>query len=311
MFTLHGPTMGTRYSAKFIAPKNINLNVIQNSLQRVVDKVDNQMSPWQARSNLVQFNDTPVNQWFDIPVEMAVVIDEALTIGRLSDGAFNIGVGNIVDAWGFGPTQSASKIDKLKPGEALEHAHKTLELDMDKLRLKKHSPIAIDLCGIAKGFGVDEMADVLTSYNIENYLVCIDGEMKANGLKSDGSPWVLGVEMPDYVNRHTVHNLEVSNIAIATSGDYRHVKQINNTKFSHTIDTSTGSPSANNIASVTVFDEHCIHADAWATAFLVMGAKRAMKLATEMEIEALIFERQPEGLRQTATSALKQSGLVF
>lgn len=297
-YTLQGATMGTRYSANFYAPSNLNLDKVGQALQNAVDKVDNQMSPWKPQSDLVHFNKTPVGQWMDIPLEMAVVIREALHIGRLSGGAFNIGVGEIVDDWGFGPSQITPDVTNLAPANTIAPAHEILELEIDQFRLRKHAPIVLDLCGIAKGFGVDEMARALLNFDIENFLVSIDGEVKASGLKGDGTPWVIGIEKPDYNHRSIIQSIEVSDIAMATSGDYRHYRQVGETKVSHSMDASRGSPVLNNIASVTVATENCMSADALATAFLVLGPEKAIKLANKIEVDALIIERYLDGFHQ-------------
>lgn len=299
-FRLQGETMGTRYSASFYAPSNLDLDKVGRALQKAVDNVDNQMSPWIPQSDLVRFNKTPEGQWMDIPLEMAVVIREALHIGRLSGGAFNIGVGEIVDNWGFGPSQTTSDATNIAPANIIAPAHKVLELEIDLFRLRKHAPIVLDLCGLAKGFGVDELARVLLNFDIEDFLVSIDGEVKASGLKGDDTPWAIGIEKPDYNHRSIIQSIEVSDIAMATSGDYRHYKQVGETKVSHSMDASTGSPVLNNIASVTVVTENCMSADALATAFLVLGSENAIKLANQMQISALIVERCLDGFHQLA-----------
>lgn len=307
-FTLQGPTMGTRYSANFFAPSNIDLNKVSQALQRVVDDVDNQMSPWKSQSDLTRFNNAHEGQWINIPIEMAVVMNEALRIGKLTGGAFNIGVGEITNNWGFGSAHAISDNLETTPNATMASAHDILELEMDQFRLRKHAPITLDLCGIAKGFGVDELARVLLNYGIEDFLVSIDGEIKASGYKGACNPWIIGIEKPDYNHRDTLMSIEVCDISIATSGDYRHFRQVGDNNVSHTIDASTGSQVRNNIASVTVATECCMSADAWATAFLVLGKEKAIELANKVQVDALIFERHSKGFHKHAAGSF--TGLI-
>lgn len=306
-FILYGKTMGTHYSANFFAPADLAIDEVNQALQLAVDKIDNQMSPWKKQSDLVRFNNTPEGKWVNIPDEMATVMIEALHISRLTKGAFNIGVGELVNVWGFGPTQTIPEKTALETNTVITPANEVLELDLRHNRLRKHAPITIDLCGIAKGFGVDELARALQSFGIEDFLVSIDGEIKASGLKGDSNnPWVVGIEKPDYQHRDVFKHIEISNMSLATSGDYRKFKQIGDTHISHTIDTATGAPALNNIASVTVATEKCMTSDALATAFLVLGKEQAVTLANDMQADVFIIERHASGYRQHAAGAFVQ-----
>jgi thiamine biosynthesis lipoprotein len=297
---IHGQTMGTRYSAIFYAPSSINLAKVHQALQQAVDTVDNQMSPWKKQSDLVRFNKAPVGDWFGIPLEIAVVINEALNVSKLSGGAFNIGVGRLVDNWGFGPS-SRDKDSAVPTSELIPAAHDAFELDIDQFRLKRHTPVALDLCGIAKGFGVDELARVLLRFEIADFMVSIDGEVRIGGTKPDEMPWSIGIEKPDQTQRETVLNLEVSDIAIATSGDYRHFRNIGDEQVSHTMDMKNGMPVNNKTTSVTIASEHCLSTDAWATAFLAMERADAVILANQLDIDALIYERYSDGIASYGT----------
>lgn len=297
---IHGPTMGTRYSANFYAAASIDLAKLQRYLQRAVDNVDAQMSPWKTQSDLVRFNHAPIGKWFDVPLEMAVVVNEALQISKLSLGIFNIGVGDLVDQWGFGPSDKS--VENGKPPEAaIAHAHDVFELNMEEFKLRRNAPMSLDLCGIAKGFGVDELARVLINFGIEDFFVSIDGEIKTGGTKPGGMPWLVGIETPDQDHRNTELNLEVGDIAIATSGDYRHFREFGQEQVSHTMDAKAGKPVRNQTTSVTVASKNCISADAWATTFLAMDLKEALQLANTLGIDALIYERHGEQLSRFAT----------
>lgn len=278
---LNGATMGTRYSAIFHAPAAMPLAELAASLFAAVDRVDRQMSNWKPDSDLSRLNAAPVGEWVKLPPELMRVLAEALRIGRASRGAFDIGVGALVSAWGFGPGGTA-----LPAGQrAVTTA--ALMLNLPEGLARKTAPLALDLCGIAKGFGVDEMARVMEEFGIRSWLVGIDGEMRAGGAKPDGESWAVAHERPDRHRREAMGVIELTDGAIATSGNYRHWKEAGGRVVSHTMNPATDAPLDNAVASVSVLAPGCMAADAWATALLVAGPDAGMKLAEAAGIEAI------------------------
>lgn len=291
---IHGPTMGTRYSAVFYAEASVDNVNLRRELQAAVDAVDDQMSTWKPDSDLMRFNRAPAGKWFDVPDQLYSVLSEALEIGRLSDGAFDIGVGDLVSAWGFGSNRPGP--DNLEEAVALRQkprvpAHLCLELDRGHSRVRKQADIVLDLSGIAKGFGVDELGRVLAAAGIKHALVSIDGEVRSSGGKPDGSPWRVAVETPQTGRRAAEGVLELSDCAVATSGDYRHFIEIGGDRYPHTMDPRRGAPLTDGPASVTVLARTCMAADAWATALLVLGPTAGDALASRHGLEALFIER--------------------
>ncbi|PZW39467.1 thiamine biosynthesis lipoprotein [Humitalea rosea] len=280
---LHGPTMGTRYAAVFFAPDGMATAALAAAFFEAVDRVDRQMSTWKPDSDLNRLNAAPVGEWVKIPRELMTVLAEALKIGRATQGAFDIGVGALVSAWGFGP--GTRQPDQLRIAAASERPRaattKALQLDVTTSRARKAAPLTLDLSGIAKGFGVDEMARVMDAFGIRSWLVGIDGEMRARGLKPDGTPWTVAHERPDRHSREAMGVIELTDMAVATSGNYRHWVEVDGKVLSHTMDPGTHRPIANGIASVSVLATTCMAADAWATAFMVLGAEAASKLAAD------------------------------
>lgn len=291
---LNGETMGTRYSAIFFGAADLDLNTIGKALQHAVDLVDNQMSNWKADSDLTRFNRSAVGNWVAMPDEILAVISEAIRIGRLSRSAFDIGVAEIVGAWGFGP--DGSKPDESRIAD-LGAAHRpstitSLDIDRNRSRLLKRADVKLDLCGIAKGYGVDRLAACLTAFGIDRYLVSIDGEVRAGGCKAGGTPWTIGVEKPDRQSRDIAFAVPVTNMAVATSGDYRHWVERAGATYSHTIDPILGQPVRNRLVSVTVAASDCVRADAWATALLVLGEVEGPLLADKLGIDAFFMSRE-------------------
>lgn len=287
--TLNGPTMGTRYSAVFYAPDDFNDTALANALFEAVDRVDRQMSTWKPDSDLNRLNAAPIGDWVDTPPELGRVLAEGLRIARLSDGAFEIGIGDLVAQNGFGAWPGAPDPVALaaRQGHARLSATTMLELAPDRRRARRNGPISLDLSSIAKGFGVDELARVLTRFGIENWLVSIDGEVRARGSKPDGDFWAIALERPEMGRRSALGVLELTDMAVATSGNYRHARPDGESMASHTMDPRTGQPLHNSLASVSVLAKTCMEADALATAFLVMGEDAGPKMAHVLGLEAI------------------------
>ncbi|MGV8805023.1 MAG: FAD:protein FMN transferase [Polaromonas sp.] len=298
--SLSGQTMGTRYSAVFFAPAGVDDAAIGAGLFAAVDKVDSQMSTWQPDSDLSRLNALPGQQWLALPEELMTVLDTALHIGRQSQGAFDIGVGELVNAWGFGPAKAQADTQQISALRQRPHhpAADGLELDRARSRVRKRQPVTLDLSGIAKGYGVDALARCLDGFGITRYLVGIDGEMRAKGLKPDGRAWAVAIEKPVRHVREVMGVMELSDAAIATSGDYRHWVEVQGQHYAHTMNPLNGQPVRNRLAAVTVVMPNCMLADAWATALLVLGETDGVALAQKRGMDALFVLRDGEGFEE-------------
>ena len=287
---LNGATMGTRHAAVFYAPEGLATEALAGALQDAVDRVDRQMSNWKPDSDINRLNAAPPGTWVPIPRELMTVLAEALRIGRATHGAFDIGVGALVDAWGFGPGSAVPDPGRIAASSASPRTATTeaLHLDRERSLARKSAPLSLDLSGIAKGFGVDEMARVMDAFGIHAWLVGIDGEMRARGVKPDGTPWAVAHERPDRERRDAMGVIELTDMAVATSGTYRHWREVEGRIVSHTMDPAARRPVANGIASVSILAGACMTADAWATAFMVLGAEAAGRLAAAAGIGSII-----------------------
>lgn len=299
-YSLNGETMGTRYTALFYAVPGLDEATLNRRLRAAVDAVDRQMSTWKPDSDLNRLNAAAVDAWFDVPAELLHVLDCALQISRQSGGAFDIGVGDLVDAWGFGAAGAAPDAAQITALRSRSRALATAALDIDATqgRVRKLSAIRLDLSGIAKGFGVDELARCLDSQGMDNYLVGIDGEMRAHGSKPGGEPWAVAVEKPLRGIRDVMGVMELTDMAIATSGDYRHFLEVGGVHVAHTMHPARGAPVRNQLAAVTVLAPDCMRADAWATALLVAGEMDGPRLAQAQGLQALFVVREGEGWRE-------------
>lgn len=301
-YALNGPTMGTRWSALFHAPSGFNAETVQADLQAAMDEVDAQMSTWRPDSELMRLIGTPAGEWVSVPAGLLDVLRLGLTIGRASGGAFDIGMGDAVIAWGFGAAEASP--DRIRSAMEARRVPAHDALEIDGTRVRKRVPITLDLNGIAKGYGVDRLAGILGGAGIRDGLVGIDGEMRAMGLRPDGEAWTVAVEQPDPERRAPHSLLSLEDCAVATSGDYRHWIDVQDRRLSHTMDPARGAPLAQSPASVTVLAPTCAEADAWATALMVLGADDGGELARRLGIDALFLLRSACGIRSYGTGRL-------
>ncbi len=299
---LNGPTMGTGWQAIFHAPPGLDPAPLHAALQAAVDEVDAQMSTWKADSALMRLNRAAVGEWLPVPARLAEVLHLGLRIGRDSNGAFDIGLGDAVSAWGFGPQPAGTRAIRGAMATQRQPAHEVLDLDGQQVR--KRAPLTLDLNGIAKGYGVDRLTETLRDHGIAASLTGIDGEMRASGLRPDRSAWIVAVEDPD-PGRRTAHSiLALEDAAIATSGDYRHRVMVQGHILSHIMDPKQGAPVPAPPASVSVIARTCAEADAWATALLVAGVQTGTSLADRHGLDALFLLRDGHGIRAQATGPL-------
>jgi FAD:protein FMN transferase len=288
---LNGPTMGTRWSAVFYAPRETDLDALSVALQGAVDDIDNQMSPWKPDSVLSRFNAPPQGTWIDLPNETFTVVSEALSVNALTGGRFDPFVGTPVMAFGFGaagPVPDSERIERIAQSWAANP--RSIAFDRDGHRLCRKSEVALDLCGIAKGYGVDRLSEVLSEYGIARHLVAIDGEIRAGAAQPDGRGWRIGIEKPDETAREVALGIEIADMAVATSGNYRHVRDVSGQKVSHIVDPGTGRPVDNRLLSVSVLADTTMLADALATALMVMGKDAARAFAGRHKLSALMIE---------------------
>lgn len=305
---LSGHTMGTRWSALFYTTGTFDPAPVRSALQAAVDEVDEQMSSWKPNSDLMRLNAAPMGRWVGVPARLMTVLRIALEIGCSSAGAFDIGMGDAVSAWGFGSSAADWALIRKALQTPRRAAYEVLELNVVGGEARKSAPIVLDLNGIAKGYGVDRLAEALRGFGITSGLVGIDGEMRALGLRPDGEPWTIAVEEPDPTSRAPHSMLVLQDAAVATSGDYRHWVDVGDRRLSHTMDPRRGAPLTRSSASVSVVARTCAEADAWATALMVLGPGEGAELAKRLRLDALFLVREGQAIRPRAVGALFAAG---
>jgi thiamine biosynthesis lipoprotein len=296
--TLHGPTMGTRWSVSVDADSTVELVALRQDLAAAVEQVDAQMSPWKPDSDLMRLNRAPLDTWVALPAQLLEVLDCALDVQRLSAGAFDPCVGALVNAWGFGAVRDAPDAQAIRAARSAmpRDADARLDLDRPASRARMRAPLQLDLCGIAKGYAVDRMVAVLQRYGVRHALASLDGELRAVGSQSSGAPWAVALERPEAGCRAVHGVIELEDLAVATSGDYRCFLQVGDAHLAHTMDAQRSAPVNNAVASVTVLAQTCMQADAWATALLVAGPDKGLAMAQRMGLDVLFLLRRAEGL---------------
>jgi thiamine biosynthesis lipoprotein len=307
LVTHQGLTMGTTFTVKWVSEKASQNASLNSEINQILKRVNQSMSTYISDSELSLFNQLPANQSADISSELAYVIRLGMNISEASSGAFDITVGPLVNLWGFGPDGRVVKAPTEQEIESTRQrvGYRFIQLDGNKLSKKKNS--YVDLSAIAKGYGVDAIAELLEKNGINSYLVEIGGELRAKGLKPNGQSWRIAIESPVTSLDRTVHRIiEVKDIGIATSGDYRNYFEEKGVRFSHTIDPNTAKPITHKLASVTVLAETCAEADGLATAMMVMGPEKAKAFAESESVEALFIVKSENGFEEFMTSGFNK-----
>ncbi len=300
-----GPTMGTSYAVKlYDTDGDTEADALQLQIAGLLERINDQMSTWRPASELSRFNKSRGSSWFPVSAELAYVVESAASISALSDGAFDVTVGPIVNLWGFGPERSGTYPPSEKDIErTMERVgYRQLAVRASPSALRKQRPdVYVDLSAIAKGFAVDEVARLLDERHIRSYLVEIGGELRARGSKPDGSPWKVAIERPLPGERSVQSVVTLRDQSIATSGDYRNYVEKDGERYSHTINPRTGRPIAHGLASVSVIAASAMRADALATAIMVMGPEEGYRLAEREALAVQLIIRSGDGFRVLAT----------
>lgn len=277
----------------------------QSELQAAVEKelaaFDKIFSNYRPDSDISRFNQQSSSDWFLVDADLVKLVDLSHRVSAISSGAFDITIGSLMRVWGFGPFKV--KDHKIPSDAAITLAQK--DVDYKKLltrqqpaALKKLNPkLNVDLSAVAQGYSVDRIAGLLEKRGIDSYMVEIGGEIKTKGKKVDGQSWTLGIDAPD-ASGGIATVLQLEGLALTTAGDYREYFEKDGQRYSHTIDPRSGRPVRHGIASVTVIAAMAWEADAWDTAFMVLGPEETRKLVPQLkQLAVYMITHQGQGLR--------------
>lgn len=294
--SITGRTMGTYFSVLIDAAEStLDQTQLKQSIETRLSEINRQMSTWDADSEISKFNRSESTEWFEVSAEFAAVVEEAIRIHKLTNGAFDPTVAPLIDLWGFGDDRKKSVPDEAAVNAALGRiGMQHIQVRDSPPALKKSIPdVQLNLSAIAKGYGVDAIARLLSESGLGSFVVDIGGENRTGLPKADGSPWRIGIESPTGGELHRV--VELTSSSIATSGDYRNNFRVEDVVYSHAISPITGRPVENPPASVSVIAESCMTADALATAFMVLDPDKGIALAKTHGLSVMYQHVQKDG----------------
>jgi thiamine biosynthesis lipoprotein len=287
MVELAGQAQGTTYHVTYFSRDDISYQVEIDSLLK---RLDASLSTYKKESIISRFNvnDSTVvaDRYF------TDVFNKSIEVAEKTNGLFDITVAPIINAWGFGFTEKQD-VDSIMIDSLLQFVgYKMVRLEADKV-IKQKPQIMLDFNAIAQGYSVDVLADYLESKGIESYLVELGGEVRARGKKNNKEYWRVGIDKPleNIVDERSLQAIiTLKNRSVATSGNYRRYIEENGQRYSHIINPKTGYSSRMNLLSVTVGASDCMTADAYATAFMVMGLEQSKQFLTEhKELDLDVF----------------------
>ncbi|QXT37536.1 FAD:protein FMN transferase [Sphingomonas sanguinis] len=293
--TLGGETMGTMWRVRYATRDVAGAQGVGEAVQARLDDLVAQMSHWATDSVLSRFKRSPSESWIALSPDFAAVIDTALRVAALSDGAFDPAIGHLVDLWGHGPKGP----QPLPDAAAIALAQATggwrrLRWDAGAARLWQPGGVALDLSGIAKGYAADAVADMLAGLGFGHCLVEVGGELVGRGTRPDGDPWWVDLETPPRVDAAPMR-VALHQMAVAGSGTYR--------KGEHGLDPRTGHPPDNGVVAVHVIAQTGMLADALATAVAILFPD--LSALAPLQVAARILVRRDGRIDEILTEPLQ------
>lgn len=307
---INGSTMGTYYHVSWVGDDVNQKEALQHAVENRLVAINKSMSTYDNESELSLLNQDLLAKdaegWVSVSADLAEVLGMSLDVWSASRGDFDVTVGPLVNLWGFGPEARVAhipEVDEIKSKLSLIGSN-NIELDRLQQRVRINKSQYVDLSAVAKGWAVDEIAEVVEQQGIMSYMVEIGGEIRAQGVKPNNQPWRIAIERPQHdLGQSVALVIELDGQGIATSGSYRNYFEEEGVRFSHTIDPKTGYPIKHKLASVTVVHPSTGMADAWATAITVAGAERGLQLADEnnLSVFMLVGKEGGEGFDEIAS----------
>lgn len=302
-----GPTMGTTYAIK-VSGLGTDLDVkrVQAEIEALLGRIEQSMSTYIPESEISRFNRLQSTSPFPVSPILLEVVKESSRVSSLTAGALDITIAPLVDLWGFGKASRSDTIPDEAQIKSLKKrtGYKKISVTDDPESISKALPgVMIDLSAVAKGYAVDQVALLLEGKGLTGYLVEIGGEIRTGGHKTGQTPWVVGIERPVTGERVIQQVVSIGDGSMATSGDYRNYFEKNGKRFSHLIDPIAGRPIEHRLASVSVVHQSCMTADAFATAFMVMGDEKALRVALHQNLAAYFLVRSGTGFKVKTTPA--------
>jgi len=314
--------MGTTYSVKVVTKamdksgsevliEGLKKSDLELEITKLLKDINQSMSTYIADSEISKFNQSKSLAPVVLSKDFYKVLNFSIQVAEETGGSYDPTLGPVVNLWGFGPDKSKTVPTDVEIAKAMSvSGYKNLSLHTDAKGLwakKKVEDLYVDLSSSAKGFAVDEISKLLHSKKLNDHLVEVGGEIKVQGKKID-KEWRVAIEKPNLDNSRSVFkSFILKDRCIATSGSYRNYFKSGEKSFSHVIDGATGRPTRHKVISATVIHESCMKADAYATALMVLGPKRAKELSIDKALSSyLIFSDDSKKLITYGSEAFKK-----
>ncbi len=295
---LSGETMGTTFNVTAIG-EDLDETALAASVEETLAAVNAKMSNWDPNSEVSTFSASTSTDPVAVSDEFVLVLAAANDVHDKTDGAFDVTLGPLIELWGFGPRKPEDPVPSdadIEAALAGVGQKRLLTLDAEAGTLAKSEPgVGINLSAIAKGYGIDAVAETLRDAGIENYLVEIGGDLVSKGQNDKGETWQIGIEKPQAGSQSLQLIVSLDDRGMASSGDYKNYFEQDGVRYSHIIDPTTGRPITHRTTSVTVLAENAMMADAWATAMLALGQEKGMQLAEEHKLAVYFISRDVTG----------------
>jgi thiamine biosynthesis lipoprotein len=275
---ISGAAQGTSYNITYLAGAYSNY---RESIDSIFKKIDLALSTYVPESIISRVNRNDTNVLVDD--HFSVVLKRSIEVSESTDGLFDVTVAPLVNAYGFGTARNAA-VDQKRIDTLLNYIGYTKVKLMDNKVVKDSPELKLDFNAIGQGYTVDVLAAFLDNKGIHDYLIELGGEIKAKGRKLDGSLWTVGIEQPEETKGAEISlntKVGLDNMALATSGNYKKFYVERGKKYTHIINPVTGLMAKTNLLSATVLAADCMTADAYATAFMVMGLESAQKFVSD------------------------------
>lgn len=285
MVQWQGPTMGTQWQISIgteSVPAMRSRPDLREQIESELIRINTLMSTWDPGSELSRFNAAQTREPIELHSDTLRVLAEAQRVASATDGAYDVTRGTVFSLWGFGADDAhpSAPSDEALVAALARSGWQSIHAGEGTVR-KGHPSLTIDLSSLAKGFAVDQLGQILESHGLNDYSVNIGGEIRTRGERSENTPWRIGIERPD---NSVTTGLELNNAHLASSGSYRNVRLIDGERVSHLIDGRSGVPVRHNLVAVTVLHQSTLLADAWATAFMIIGADDARRYLEDKDL---------------------------
>ncbi|GIZ13381.1 FAD:protein FMN transferase [Pseudomonas sp. NCCP-436] len=302
-----GPTMGSTYSVKYVRAEGVAPQAeLKAATEAILAEIDLQVSTYRSDSLIEQFNRAPAGTCQSMPEGVLELVRAGERLHRESGGAFDLTLEPLLNLWGFGPRGQGTAVPSEEQLAEVRQRVGQRYLRIDGQQLCKDAAIEVDFNSIAAGYAVDRIVARLGELGVSSYLVEATGELKAAGLKPDGSHWRIGLEAPRDDQRVAQRILALDGYGVSTSGDYRNYFEQDGQRYSHTLDALTGRPVNHKLAAVTVVDPSTLRADGVSTLLMALGPEAGLAFAERYAIAAFFVTREGESFRTHGTTAFEQ-----